>query len=54
MRRSETKRKFDEIVAFADISKIRERLGFEPMVRFEDGLGELVGVDRNANGGRPI
>ena len=27
---------------YADLSKIRRMLGFEPQVRFEDGVGELV------------
>ncbi|MCC7105203.1 MAG: SDR family NAD(P)-dependent oxidoreductase [Chloroflexi bacterium] len=28
---------------YADISRIRSRLGYEPRVRFEDGVAELVG-----------
>jgi len=28
---------------YADISKIKEKLGFEPKVRFEDGISDLVG-----------
>jgi len=28
---------------FADIGKIKDRLGFTPQVRFEDGVSDLIG-----------
>lgn len=35
---------------YADISKIRSRLGFEPRVRFEDGMADLVAWVREQEG----
>ena len=39
-------RKGDAAITLADISKIRDRLGWSPKISFADGLKELVALTK--------